>query len=188
MKAKTLVPAVVLAHALTLAASGARADEPPPAPSSPAPAPSAPPRNEPWSQGKVRVGVGGGATLNLDTTAFQISCGIGYFVVDYLEIGADIAFQFGTDNSPFTFVLGPAARLVVPIDKNVIPYLGAFYHHYFVADSSFADLDAAGMRAGIFLRTSELNIQLGVAWDHILSDCTGDCDIFRPEVGVTFGF
>ena len=156
---------------------------------SPETAPAEAPKSDaPWSQGKVRVGVGGGASINLASTAFQVNTSVGYFFIDYLEAGVDLAFQFGSGDVPFTVVLGPALRLLVPVDKHIIPYLGAFYHHYFVVDSDFADLDTAGARAGIAFRTQGANVQIGILWEHVLSACTDECDIFMPEIGVTFVF
>ncbi len=174
--------------ALGLSAPTAHAEEPPPPEAAPAAPAAAPKSDAPWSQGKVRVGVGGGASINLASTAFQVNTSVGYFFIDYLEAGVDLAFQFGSGDVPFTIVLGPALRLLIPVDKHIMPYLGAFYHHYFVVDSDFADLDTAGARAGIAFRTQGANVQIGILWEHVLSACTDECDIFMPEIGVTFVF
>ena len=169
-------------------ADSARAEDPPPPEAVPAVPAEAPRSDAPWSQGKVRVGVGGGASINLASTAFQVNTSVGYFFIDYVEAGVDLAFQFGSGDVPFMIVLGPAVRLLVPVDRHIIPYLGAFYHHYFVVDSDFADLDTAGARAGIAFRTQGVNVQIGILWEHVLSACTNECDIFMPEIGVTFMF
>jgi len=140
----------------------------------------------PFDQGRTRIGLAGGAIRgssgDLD---FYIAGGFGYYVVDNLEVGADLAFWFG--DTPFYAQLGPTARYVVPLDAPVKPYLGVFYRHWFVSGPD-PDADTLGARLGILIQSRSVWLTLGLAYEAIVSECSGDCDDFYPELGLSFVF
>lgn len=174
----TLLPARALLTALALAAaSPALATEPEPAPA-PAPAPETP-----FSQGKTRVGLSGGGYGHSGNVDFYVAGSFGYFVLDNLEVGADLAVWFG--DTPTTLQLGPGVRYVVPLAGPVQPYLGAFYRHWFVSGAD-ADVDTVGARGGVLIHSDHVWLTLGLAYEAYVSDCDGDCGDFYPEFGLAF--
>lgn len=159
---------------LALAPSAGLAAEPEP--------PRAP---TPYDQGRVRVGVSGGGIGRSGQVDFYISAAFGYFVVDNLELGADLTLWFG--DTPFTAQLGPTLRYIIPIDGPVKPYLGAFYRHWFVSGPD-PDADTVGGRAGVIIHTSGAFFSLGAAYEAVVSDCDVGCSSFYPEFGISFFF
>jgi hypothetical protein len=149
-------------------------------------APPPPPTREgPYSQGKVRVGLGGGLISSGGDWAFGLSLTAGYYVVDNLEVGADAAFQFG--DVPFAAMLGPAVRYLFPVSQAVHPYIGAFYRHWFLSEG-IDDVDSVGARAGIVIRSSTTFFQIGAVYEVIVSECDGGCSDIYPEFGVSLVF
>lgn len=139
----------------------------------------------PFSQGRTRVGLAGGATGGAGHLDFYIAGSFGYYVVDNLELGVDLAFWFG--DTPFFAQLGPAVRFIVPLDAPVKPYLGAFYRHWFVTGVD-PDADTVGARLGLLIQSSNVWFTIGAAYEAVVSECSGDCDDLYPEFGLSFVF
>lgn len=111
--------------------------------------------------------------------------GVGYFVVDGLELGAFALHEFG--DGPSINEVSPSIEYVAqPLVGSwpVIPYGAAFYSHWFLGDAN-ADVNTVGARAGVLHLSGRLLVGLGIAYQHTLSTCT-DCDAIYPDV--TFGF
>jgi len=173
------------AHGLALALGlllAAPALAPPPA----AAAAEGPARaSTPYSQGKMRVGLGGGGFGRSGNVSFYAAGSFGVFVVDNLELGADLGLFFGS--GPFTMQLGPTLRYIIPAHEAIHPYFGAFYYHWFIGDG-LPDVDTVGGRLGALIRTSHLYFGIGLVYEHIVSACARDCGSFYPEFGVSFLF
>ncbi|TNF26727.1 MAG: hypothetical protein EP329_20800 [Deltaproteobacteria bacterium] len=149
-----------------------------------APAAAAPDAN-PFAQGRSRVGISGGGVGSAGHYDFYIAGSFGYFLVDNLELGGDLALWFG--DTPFYAQLGPAVRYIVPLDADVKPYLGAFYRHWFMTGDA-ADADTVGARLGLLIQSRSFWLTLGAAYEAVVSECSGDCDDFYPEFGLSFVF
>ncbi|PIE16881.1 MAG: hypothetical protein CSA66_07030 [Proteobacteria bacterium] len=140
----------------------------------------------PYYQGKTRLGLGGGGYSNGGFIDVFVAASFGVFVVDNLELGVDAAIHFGDDDP--VAQLGPQLRYILPIDKRIHPYLGAFYRHWF-GPAALAYADSAGGRAGVLLRTGHVYLAAGVAFEAALSDCAGDgCSEWYPEFGASLLF
>lgn len=144
----------------------------------------------PFLQHRVRVSatIGYGAT-NTDEYLI-LGAGVGYFIIDGLEIGLDYdAWLIG---DPTMHRLSPEARYVFHFVEVVKPYVGAFYRHTFVG-GGFDDFDHIGARAGVFFapRSGVLFVGGGAVYEHLLNCEEGifiDCDAIYPEafVGASF--
>ena len=147
---------------------------------------AAPALAEPFEEGSVRGSliVGSGGAFN--HRYFVAGAGLGYYVLDGLEVGLQAEVWFGND--PTITQVSPQTRYVfffVPVLK---PYVGAFYNHWFVG-GGFDDVDTGGGRAGVFYVTGGGSyFGAGVVHEVILSECSGDCSDTYPEVALSFSF
>lgn len=139
----------------------------------------------PYVQGRTRLGIGGDSDYNGNRWNMALAFSLGYFVVDNLELGGELAFQFGDD--PFSAQLGPSIRYFMPVSEVVHPYLGAFYRHYFLT-AGIDDLDTLGARLGLIWRQGATFLGFGVVFEHIISACDDECTEIYPEVGLSVLF
>jgi hypothetical protein len=146
---------------------------------------SADDRGTPFDQGRVGVTLTVGEQSSFGYNHIALGAGAGYFVLDGLELSAFALHEFGS--GPSIDEVSPAVRYVAqPLvgDWPVIPYVAAFYNHWFLG-GGFSDLDTVGARAGLLHLRGRLIVGLGVAFEHVVSTCT-DCNFVYPDV--TFGF
>src|SRR5882672_8993669 len=112
---------LALVGVIVFAANAARADD------------DSPPRKTPFDRGKISLAVGGGSSSAFGHQYFVLGAGLGYFVLDGLELGVSGLHQFG--NGPSISKLSPAVRYIAqPLvgHSPVVPYVGAFYTHWFI--------------------------------------------------------
>jgi hypothetical protein len=139
----------------------------------------------PFDQGRIGLHLAVGVHSAFGFSRLGAGAGVGYFVLDGLELGLFALHEFG--DGPSINEVSPSVRYVAqPLVGRwpVIPYGAAFYNHWFLGDG-FGDRDTAGARAGVLHLRGRLIVGLGVAYEHTLSACT-DCDSVYPDV--TFGF
>ena len=144
------------------------------------------PQPTPFDQGKMNLSIGGGTTSNFDRRYFAVGAGFGYFVLDGLELGISAVHQFG--DGPSISQLQPRVRYVVqPLvgHSPLIPYVGAFYNHWFIGDG-YPDVDAIGGRAGALYISGRLLLGLGVAVERTVSACPDDeCWAVYPDLSIS---
>jgi hypothetical protein len=164
-----------LAACLVLSASLARADDDAP-----------PPRRTPFDRGRFAVSLGGGTQTALGAHYYVVGAGIGYYVLDGLGINLSGLVELG--GTPFIAKVSPELRYVAqPLVGKwpVIPYVGAFYNHWFVG-GNYADVDTIGARAGLLYLSGALILGIGAAYEHTVSACTMDCDQVYPDFTISF--
>jgi hypothetical protein len=140
----------------------------------------------PFDQGHVAVNLAVTEQTAFNASRIGLGAGLGYFVLDGLELGAFALHMFGS--GPSLDEVSPSIRYTAqPLVGRwpVIPYVGAFYNHWFVGDG-LSDVDAVGARAGVVHLHGQLIVGLGIAYEHTVSTCTSSCDTVYPDV--TFGF
>jgi hypothetical protein len=140
----------------------------------------------PFDQGRVSVHLAVTEQSAFDTNRFGLGAGVGYFVLDGLELGGFGLHMFGS--GPGLDEVSPSIQYTAqPLVGSwpVIPYVGAFYNHWFVGDG-LSDVDAIGGRAGVMHLRGQLIVGLGIAYEHTVSTCSSSCDTVYPDV--TFGF
>jgi len=175
--------AIALAAAVTCATGWAAAARAQPAPG------EAPPPRGPFDRGRMSLGLTAGSTTTYgspnDRHIFA-GGGLGYFVLPGLELSLAGLVVFSAD--PAEGLLSPAVRYVVyQMPGGLKPYVGGFYNHWFVGNA-IADVDSLGGRAGLITRTGNLLIGFGVAYETVVSDCSGDCSLIYPELTLGLAF
>ncbi len=170
MKRSAWVVVVLLASATS---ARAQVVEPPPRPPTP------------FDRGKLGLSGGGGTQTNLGYRYFVVGIGVGYFVLDGLEVGLGALHQFG--DGPSISQVSPSLRYVAqPLvgRSPLIPYTGVFYRHWFIG-SELADVDTVGARAGLLYVSGQLVLGLGVVVERTVSTCDADCVQVYPDFTIS---
>lgn len=139
----------------------------------------------PFDRGRVAFMLGIGEQSAFGYNYLSLGAGVGYFVLDGLELGAFALHEFG--GGPSLSEVSPSLRYVAqPLVGRwpVIPYAAVFYNHWFIGNG-LSDTDAIGARGGLIHMRGRLIVGLGIAYEHTVSTCT-DCNFVYPDV--TFGF
>jgi hypothetical protein len=142
----------------------------------------------PFRQGRVTVPLTLGTAFAGDRDYLITGVGVGYYVVDGLEIGLDGAFWFL--DSPLILTLTPQARYVAHMVPYVKPYLGGFVRRYIVG-SDTEDYSSIGMRFGINILMNEEKGYLGIgALYERFFECSrfSSCGDVYPEISYAFAF
>jgi len=150
--------------------------------------PEPPPPPTPFDRGKFSLGGGAGSQTNLGYRYFVIGLGVGYFVLDGLEVGLSGLYQFG--DGPSISQLSPSLRYVAqPLvgHSPVVPYAGVFYRHWFIG-SEIEDVDTLGGRAGLLYVAGNLVLGLGVVVERTISSCEEDCVAVYPDFTISLAF
>ena len=142
-----------------------------------------------FAGGRPRLSVFLGTGSTGYDTYLILGAGLGYFLVNGLEVGFDYEAWIFAD--PVMHRISPETRYVFWMVPTIKPYIGFFYRHTFVSD--YDDLDHLGGRAGIYFVPPAGHFYFGggAVYEHEL-DCEDgyyvDCDNFYPEIalGATF--
>lgn len=143
----------------------------------------------PFLRHRVRVTAVVGLGVTNTDDYLILGAGVGYFIVDGLEIGLD--YEAWLIGSPVMNRISPETRYVFHMVKVVKPYVGAFYRHTFV--SGFDDLDYIGARGGVYFAppSGVFFAGGGIVYEHLLN-CSDqlfvNCDEVYPEVFVGASF
>ena len=98
-----------------------------------------------YEEGTVRASLVVGTGVLGDERYFILGPGIGFFVLDGLEVEFDTELWFVGD--PSLFVVSPGLRYTVTQLGEFMPYLGGFYKHAFI--KGLDDQDSVGFRLGL---------------------------------------
>ena len=143
-----------------------------------------------FEEGTVRVAVGVGTDSLGDQRYFILGPGIGFFVMDGLELELDSELWFVGD--PSLFVLSPGVRYTVTQLGDFMPYLGAFYKHAFI--KGVDDTDSLGARIGVSWDLApNLMASGGAVFEYDLgceaiAELNVSCSRWLPEVGLSLLF
>ena len=169
-----------------------------PAPAAPAPAAvsatASPASSSPvkvagmFSKGNRRVSATAGWGHSFDTDYLLLGVGVGYFLANGLDVGAD--FEGWLIGDPTVYKLSPRADYVLWKMKRIKPYAGAFYRWNFVG-SGIDDKSSLGGRLGAFYQgRGRMMAGAGVVYERYLDldERLGSSDVVYPEVFVSASF
>ena len=153
-----------------------------PAVVAPEPVEEEPPRpRTPFDQGRFGLGAGAGTASVFGQRYYYVGAGATYYVLDGVGVGLSSQVQWG--GGPTILRTTPELRDVAqPLVGRwpLIPYVAVFYTHWFVGDGT-ADVDAIGTRGGLLYVSGSIILGLGVAYEHLVSECTMDCSAVYPD-------
>lgn len=132
----------------------------------------------------VSIIIGSGTAFNDNYTIF--GAGVGYYVIDGLEISIDAEVWTGGDRS--INKVSPGVQYVFARNEQLKPYVGVFFKRASI--DGFDDLDSVGGRVGaVFSNHSSYYLSAGLVYENDL-DCTESifvqCDDTYPELSLTF--
>jgi hypothetical protein len=143
----------------------------------------------PFSAHSLRLSLLIGSGSSASDTYFILGGGVGYYLIDGLELGLDYEAWIGGE--PVMHRLSPGVRYVLHFVPTIKPYVGAFYRHTFV--NNYDDLNYFGARAGLYYAPPGGRVYLGggAVYERLLN-CTSssfvDCDTVYPEIFVGIAF
>ena len=151
---------------------------------------AAPAQAEYFEEGTVRASLGVGTGTLGDQRYFILGPGLGFFVLDGLELELDTELWFVGD--PSLFVLSPGIRYTVTQLGDFMPYVGGFYKHAFI--KGLDDTDSIGARLGISWDLAPgVMASGGVVFEYDLGceaipELGVRCSRFLPELGLSLLF
>ena len=144
-----------------------------------------------FSKDSTAVGVVLGSGSAFNDNYVILGVGVGYYVMQGLELGIDLQHWFSGE--PSITKLSPQIRYVFTQPKVVKPYIGAFYRRTYYGDYrgiELDDQDSYGYRAGAYFSTdNRVYIGGGVVYEEY-TDCNDstDCSSTYPEILFTVSF
>lgn len=146
-----------------------------------------PKRPSPFDQGTFSVGVGLGMASSSTEDWMILGLGVGYFVVDGLQVQLDSTYW--VIGYPFLATVTPGVRYVLHFVPKVKPYIGGYYRHYFVGNDN-EDTNSIGARLGVNFMTGRMSyFGAGMVYEHFLdTKFFRDQDQFYPEITFAFSF
>ena len=147
-----------------------------------------PPQPTPFDRGRFGLSAGAGTTSAFGERYFAIAAGASYFVLDGVALGLSSQVQWG--DGPTITRATPELRYVAqPLVHHspVVPYVAVFYSHWFIS-SAYADVDALGTRGGLLYVSGNVILGLGIAYEHLLSECSMDCSSVYPDITIAVAF
>jgi hypothetical protein len=141
----------------------------------------------PFAEGSLRVSIVLGSVSVGDDRGILGGAGVGYYVVDGLEVGLGVDHTFGVD--PGITQVTPESRYVLWFVPVLKPYVGAFFRHAFIGDG-YNDVESIGARAGAFwVSGGGSYFGGGVVYETVVSECGGDaCTQVYPELALSLSF
>lgn len=140
----------------------------------------------PFNEGSVGLGIVLGQGTAFNDTYDIYGIGIGYYVVDGLELGLD--YEVWSGGSPAIRQYSPKLNYVFSPNSDASLYLGGFYR--LTEIDGLPDDEAIGARLGLYLRSGKRAfLGFGVAMIEY-QDCvetpTNTCTDTYPEITVGF--
>ena len=101
-------------------------------------------QTSPFEKGSWSMSLGAGSGRMFSNDYLIVGLGVGYYLLNGLEIGIDGEAWLGDD--PDIYKLSPQVKYVLPTRSKIRPYVGTFYRHIFI--DHYDDLDSIGGRGG----------------------------------------
>ena len=134
----------------------------------------------PFDKGSTNISVVMGSGSAFNDNYILLGGGVGYYVVDGLELGVDAQYWFSGD--PTIIKVSPQVKYVLPLKSKLQPYVGAFYRRTFIDSSKIDDQDSYGFRGGAYFSSrSGVYLGAGVVYENYQDCNVGDCTSTYPE-------
>ena len=141
-------------------------------------------QDDAFSSGTLRFSGSLGASSGFGGSNVQVGLGVGYYILDGLELGLDARSWLGGEYN--VHELEPSITYVFSNLGSLKPYGGLMHRTTFI--EGYDNTSAYGGRAGIFLQQSRnLHVRAGVVgiWYQDCDDTVrDDCSEFYPEISV----
>jgi len=145
-------------------------------------------QTSPFEKGSWSMALGAGSGRMFSNDYLIVGLGVGYYLLNGLEIGIDGEAWLGDD--PDIYKLSPQVKYVLPTRSKIRPYVGTFYRHIFI--DHYDDIDSIGGRGGVyFMSDKQWFIGVGGVYESYLNcDDTiySSCDDIYPEITFSFSF
>lgn len=137
--------------------------------------------NTAFSKGATNIGIMAGTGSSLSGNYTILGIGVGYYIMQGLEIGIDAQHWFSSNFS--VTKISPQVRYVFTQPQAVKPYVGAFYRRTLIDSDAFnEDRNSYGYRAGAYTSIkSNTYIGGGIVYEQY-SNCQTDCSDTYPEI------
>lgn len=140
----------------------------------------------PFEQGTWRLSLTAGYGRYLDNGYLIAGAGVGYFVINGLELNTRYEGWFLSE--PRIHKLSPGAEYVLHFVPLIQPYVGAFYR-YWILTNDFENFSTVGLRGGAYLSSAgPFLLSLGAVYERVVGSCEGDCSALYPELRLSLSF
>lgn len=141
-----------------------------------------------FSQGRTSVLVTAGTGYAFDQSYFVFGVGVGYYVIDGLNLGLSVESWSGSN--PGLYKVTPSVQYVFHQVPRLTPYVGAFYRRAYI--DGLPDINSVGGRAGVYVAAGRsAYVGIGAVYESYL-DCNktiyNSCSEVYPEVSFTISF
>ena len=139
-----------------------------------------------FSKGSMSLGILAGSGTAYRNDYLILGAGVGYYVLNGLELAITAEHWFGDD--PSISKLSPSIKYVFTQVDPVKPYVGAFYRRTYIENRD--DQDSFGYRAGAYFSGSRgVYIGGGIVYEEY-TDCSAfiDCSDTYPEIIISISF
>lgn len=141
-----------------------------------------------FSKGRTNLVITAGSGYAFNETYLVLGVGVGYYVLDGLNLGLSVESWSGSD--PKLYKVTPSVQYVFHQIPKVSPYIGAFYRRTYIEGRP--DINSMGGRAGVYLAAGRnAYVGLGAVFESYI-DCDkatySSCSDTYPEVSFMISF
>lgn len=139
-----------------------------------------------FSKGSTTLGIVAGSGSAFNDNYVILGVGVGYYLLDGLELGIDVQHWFSGD--PAITKISPQVKYVFLQADPIKPYVGAFYRRTYIQDLD--NENSYGYRAGAYFSGGRgVYIGGGIVYEEYV-DCSRflDCSNTYPEILISVNF
>jgi len=140
-----------------------------------------------FEQGSTDLSILMGSGQAFNENYIILGTGVGYYVINGLELGVDAQYWFS--GSPSIAKISPQIKYVFPLRTKLKPYVGVFYRRTFINASSIPDQNSYGYRGGVYFSSrSGVYLGGGLVYEKYPDCHIGGCSSTYPELLISIGF
>ena len=142
----------------------------------------------PFTQDGLGLSLSAGVSFAGKRNYLILGAGTGYYLLDGLELGLDVAFWLAND--PFAVTFTPHLNYVLYLVPLLRPYIGTFFRQYVIAED-YDDMSSVGLRFGLSLAVSSRTaVSFGGVYEYrfVCDDELYSCNDLYPELTLAVAF